>query len=409
MKTKTLVVAGGGAAGFFAAINAAEMSSGLQVILLEKTQKLLSKVRISGGGRCNVTHSCFEPKALIEKYPRGKKELTNGFFQFNPMHTIEWFAQRGVKLKTEEDGRMFPVTDNSETIIQCFLKEAETNNVVIKIGVGIESFSKANEKFTLQLTDRTKLETDFLLIATGGSPSEKNYQWLAQTGHSIIPPVPSLFTFNVPQFGLKGLEGVAVQSAKISLPGTHFKEQGPLLVTHWGISGPAAIRLSAWAAHYFFENNYHVNAEINFIPDQSEEILKEKFNQLRKSSPQKLLQSKIFNELPNRLWERLCELSGINHKTQFANLSNSQLRSIIENLLYFKIEIQGKTTYKEEFVTSGGIDLKNINMKTMESKLTGNLYFAGEVLNVDGITGGFNFQAAWTTAMLAARAIVSRC
>jgi hypothetical protein len=205
------------------------------------------------------------------------------------------------------------------------------------------------------------------------------------------------------------LEGVAIQSAKISLIGTHFKELGPLLVTHWGISGPAAIRLSAWAAHYFFENNYHVHAEINFLPDYTEETLKEKLNQHKKASPQKVVQSKKFNELPNRLWERLCELSGINDKTQYANLSNAQLRSIIEKLLHFKIEIKGKTTYKEEFVTSGGIDLKNINMKTMESKLTGNLYFAGEVLNVDGITGGFNFQAAWTTAMLAARDIASRC
>ncbi len=409
MKTKTLVVAGGGAAGFFAAINAAGMSKSLHVILLEKTQKLLSKVRVSGGGRCNVTHSCFEPKVLIGKYPRGKKELTNGFFRFNPAHTIEWFAQRGVKLKTEEDGRMFPITDNSETIIQCFLKEAEKNNVIIKTGAGIESFSKAGEKFALQLTDRTKLEADFLLIATGGSPSEKNYRWLMQTGHTIIPPVPSLFTFNIPGFGLKGLEGITVQAAKISLTGTNFKEQGPLLVTHWGISGPAAIRLSAWAAHYFFLNNYNVRAEINFLPDFTEETLKKNLNELRKSSPQKLFQSKIFNDLPNRLWERLCELSGINDKTQFANLSNTQLISIVGNLLHFKIEIQGKTTYKEEFVTSGGIDLKNINMKTMESKLTGNLYFAGEVLNVDGITGGFNFQAAWTTAMLAAKEIANRC
>ena len=372
---KHVVIAGGGAAGFFAAINVAALCKNVRVTILEKSNKLLSKVRVSGGGRCNVTHGLYDAKLLTEKYPRGKKELINAFHRFNPTQTVEWFAQRGVKLKTEEDGRMFPVTDSSQTIIDCFLYEAEKYNIEISNGIAVEKILPKENKFILTLNDKTEIAADYFLIATGGSPNANSYNWIKQLGHEIISPVPSLFTFNVPSFSLKGLEGISVEQAQIKLSQTKYTEQGPLLITHWGLSGPAAIRLSAWAANYFFEKNYNVELIINWLPRFSDETLRKELVDFKKSFPQRKMYSKHFNELPVRLWERICELSKIKEETLFANISNAQINLLIENLLRMKFEVKGKTTYKEEFVTCGGVDLKQVNMKTMESKLIPNLFF----------------------------------
>ena len=396
---KSIAVIGGGAAGFFAAIHAAY--NGNDVTIFEKGSSVLNKVRISGGGRCNVTHACFDVNELVKFYPRGAKELIGAFHRFNTNRTIDWFESRDVELKTEDDGRMFPVTDSSQTIIDCLLKEAKRNCVEIKMQCSVISVAKVNEQFVLKFADNTKKNFDVVIVAAGGYPSTKSYDWLRSLGLSIIEPVPSLFTFNIPNSPFKGLEGLSVEEALVTVSDSKFNYSGPLLVTHWGVSGPAVLKTSAFAAQHIHDLGYNFKAIINFIPSLSDDELEELLNQQKKLHPAKKVFSKLFNQLPNRLWERLCTTAGITESVQFANISKQQMQALEKNISAHELNVQGKTTFKEEFVTCGGVDLKEIDMKTMQSKKVPGLFFAGEVLNIDGVTGGFNFQAAWTTGFIA--------
>lgn len=371
-----LIVIGGGAAGFFAAI-AAEGS----VVLLEKTAVLLSKVRISGGGRCNVTHACFDPKELIKNYPRGSKELLGPFHHFQPRDTIQWFESRGVMLKTEEDGRIFPVTDDSETIIECLLSEAKKRGVDIQLRQRILSITKEADGFTIERKDLPPLRCHRLLLATGSGPD--GHAWAQQMGHTIQKPVPSLFTFNIPTSPLKELSGIVIDPVEVSVPG--FSQRGPLLITHFGFSGPAVLKLSAWAARLFAEKDYKLDVTINWLPDLSEEKI---FDMLKFAS------AKPFS-FPNNFWKAFAPATPL-HQT-----SHKILRDLARRLHADTYHVEGKTTHKEEFVTCGGVNLKEVNFKTMESKICSGLYFAGEILDIDGVTGGFNFQNAWTTGYIA--------
>lgn len=400
-----IAVIGGGAAGFFAAIHAA-MHKNTAVILFEKNNKVLSKVRISGGGRCNVMHNCFDVAKLIEYYPRGKKELRNAFARFNSSHTQDWFESRGVELKVEADGRMFPVTDNSQTIVDCLIDEADKNKVAVKLQLGVDSISvNSNDKFDLTFSDGSKSTFDKVIITTGGSPNINSYHWLQQLGHTIIPPAPSLFTFNIPHSPLKGLEGLSVQSAIVKIKDCKHVEQGPVLITHWGISGPAVIKMSAWNARELQKVNYETTVSINWLPEENHESLKRLIEEYRAVHGFRKTFSSSPVDLPNRLWERICDLSKVTITDNYADLSKQKINSIIELLVNMQLQSRGKTTYKEEFVTCGGVSLKEVDMQTMESKKVKGLFFAGEVLDIDGITGGFNFQAAWTTGFLAGSSV----
>ena len=366
-----LIILGGGAAGIFAACNAPG-----KVLLIEKTAQLLSKVRISGGGRCNVTHHCFDPKELVKNYPRGHKELLGPLYKFGPQETIDWFAKRGVKLKTEKDGRMFPVTDSSETIINCLLKNVKAE---IRTRTRIQKIIRTVEGFELD-----QLKTKKLLLATGSS--HKGHTIAKEFGHTIIDPVPSLFTFNVPNSPLKELSGISVPT-KITLD--NFTQTGPLLITHFGFSGPACLKLSAFAARHLAEKKYCATLKINWLPEFT-------IDQIKNANPKKQLSS--INLLPKSLWKALIGPLG---EKKIGTLSNKNLEQLKEKLQNDSYQVQGKTTNKEEFVTCGGISLREVNFKTMESKLCPGLYFAGEILDIDGVTGGFNFQNAWTTSFYA--------
>lgn len=402
MKEIRVAVIGGGAAGFFSAINCAASHQNCAVTIFEKSNKLLAKVRISGGGRCNVTHACFDPARLADFYPRGKKELRGPFSRFNTQHTLDWFKERNVKLKTEDDGRMFPVTDSSETIIQCLMQEAEHHHVQIKLQHSLEKIEKNdNNTFALTFQNGEQYNFDKVIVTTGGSPNIKSYDWIESLGHTITPPVPSLFTFNIPSSPLKGLEGISVPTAIINLPEAKLKEQGPLLITHWGISGPAVIRLSALAARWLKEKDYFTIVYLNWIGEYNEASLLETLIAMKeKQGNKKVVSSSPFG-LPQRLWERICDLSAIDENLNYADVSNQKIRTLAMMLVNMPLKLRGKTTYKEEFVTCGGVNLKEVNLQTMESRLVPGLFFAGEVLDIDGITGGFNFQSAWTTGWLA--------
>jgi len=397
-----LIVIGGGAAGFFGAITAAEMNSKLSILILEKTTKLLSKVKVSGGGRCNVTHHCFEPTPLSKHYPRGSKELKSLFRIFQAKDIVEWFEARGVKLKTEEDGRMFPVTDNSQTIIDCFLDESQKLNIKIKLHSEVRKITTSKNGFILELNGE-EFNARKVLIATGGYNNLQNYQWLKP--FPIINPIPSLFTFNDSHKDFKDLMGVAVASAEVKIAGSKFSETGPLLITHWGLSGPAVIKLSAWAAEYLHERKYEFTALVNWTGTVGEEELRKELQKLNAfHGKQKIFINPLY-KIPSRLWVRLCELAEIDENRTWAELQRRNQNKLVEFMIRCPFEIKGKTTFKEEFVTCGGIDLKSIDLETMESKLVKGIYFAGEALNIDGETGGFNFQAAWTTAYVAAKSI----
>lgn len=383
------VVIGGGAAGIFAAIEAKRAYSKASVILLEKSAVLLSKVRISGGGRCNVTHSCFDPMLLSKNYPRGGKELIGPFHRFQPRDTVEWFQSRGVKLKTEGDGRMFPTTDSSETIIHCLLSEAKKLGVEIAMRQRIEHISKEGEVFLIQLQDN-QIRTPALLLATGSSP--QGYEWAKQLGHTIQEPIPSLFTFNVPTSPLLDLNGISLV-AELRI-GT-FSQTGPLLLTHFGFSGPAAIKLSAWAARALFAKEYRVELIVNWLPNKKLEEIYNELVQLKTISPQKNLSNENLFGLPKNLWKRFAE------DKKIKDIPNKDLRALAEKLHGDSYQVEGKTTNKEEFVTCGGVTLSEVNFQTMESKICPGLYFAGEILDIDGVTGGFNFQNAWTTGFIA--------
>lgn len=401
-----LVVIGGGAAGFFGAIQAAEMKPGLKVLILEKSNKLLAKVRISGGGRCNVTHHCFEPIALAHHYPRGEKPLKSLFNIFQAKQTVEWFASKGVKLKIEEDGRMFPVTNNSETIIECFLEQAKRLKIKIEISKGVTSIEPKENQFNITCQQGDVISTKKILIATGGNPTRQGYEWMANLHHTIIDPLPSLFTFNDVEKKFSDLMGIAVATAEVRIAGTKFSQEGPVLITHWGLSGPAVIKLSAWAATYLHEKKYQFTALVSWVGATKEEAFRAQLAEHKsKRGKQKVITNPLF-ALPQRLWFRLCELSEIGEEKIWAELPQKNLNKLVEFLIRCPFQIKGKTTFKEEFVTCGGVDVKEIDLERMESKKIKNLFFAGEVLNIDGETGGFNFQAAWTTAFVAARGIV---
>jgi predicted Rossmann fold flavoprotein len=407
-----VAVLGGGAAGFFGAIACAEANPDLQVLLLEKTGKLLSKVRISGGGRCNVTHACETAAQLVAHYPRGSKQLKSAFQQFGVADTMAWFAKRGVTLKTEADGRMFPTTDSSETIARSLEDAARRASVRIITNVSVDEIQPLPEGgFQLKLSGSgaiqfgATLHVSRLLIATGGNPKSANYDWLRAFGHTIAEPVPSLFTFNVPDSPLSELMGVSVPQARVVLAGEKLQYEGPLLVTHWGVSGPAVLKLSAWGARRLSELGYVGTALVNWIPTFSEETLRPWLQQFRQENGKKTVAANPQFGLPQRLWRNLTEQAGIGPELRWSDVPAKAQNRLLELLLRSPLAVRGKTTYKEEFVTCGGISLDEIDLKTMQSRRVPGLYFAGEVLDIDGITGGFNFQAAWTTGFLAGHAM----
>ncbi len=398
-----LIVIGGGAAGIFAAICTKASNADAKVAVLEKSAVLLAKVRVSGGGRCNVTHACFEPKLLVKNYPRGEKELLGPFHTFQPRDTVDWFESRGVKLKTEADGRMFPVTDSSETIINCLLQEAKTLGVEIHLRQRIQSVLHSEGGFELQLKEGKNWRCKQLLLATGSSA--EGYAWAEQLGHTVQKPVPSLFTFNVPTSPLKQLSGISVQSVELKIRGSALTQKGPLLITHFGFSGPAALKLSAWGARYLHEKAYKVELAINWLPELTQEELLTQLLKFKAHFPNKSLASESSFALPKNLWK---ELLGESFAKRLADISHKDLQNLAQKLHEDVYQVDGKTTNKEEFVTCGGVTLKEVNFKTMKSKLCPGLFFAGEILDIDGVTGGFNFQNAWTTAYLAGQAITTR-
>jgi predicted Rossmann fold flavoprotein len=407
MNKKRLVVIGGGAAGFFCAVNAARQNAALEVVILEKSNKLLSKVRISGGGRCNVTHHCFSIADMIKKYPRGAIFLKKSFHHFFTTDTINWFKERGVELKAEADGRMFPVSNTSQTIIDCLMKEANKYSVEIMMNAEVATVKYTDEVFTLQLAGERKLTADYICIASGGYPKAAQFQWLKNLGHTIEEPVPSLFTFNMPGNTITALMGVSVERAVVKIIGSKLSEEGPLLITHWGMSGPAVLKLSAWGARELQLKEYTFSIAVNWIPEYNENTAREKIQQLRFDiAAQKIVNRNPFG-LPNRLWEYLLQQSGVKEEWRWADLPAKEQNRLIKNLCTQEFNVKGKTTFKEEFVTAGGIVLSEIDSSTMQSKIVPHLYFAGEVLNVDGVTGGFNFQNAWTTGWIAAKAITN--
>lgn len=397
-----VAIIGGGAAGFFSALSVKEHHPNSKVTIFEKSNKLLSKVKVSGGGRCNVTHACFSPSQLSKSYPRGGKHLKKAFSVFQTKDTIEWFSRRGVELKAEEDGRMFPTTDNSQTIIDCFLKEASQKNIKILEQSPIRKIVPEKEGYTLHLEGRSE-HFNKVIIATGGSPKMSGFYWLQQLGHSISPPLPSLFTFNIPSDQVKILMGLVVENATVRIQGTKLSHSGPVLITHWGMSGPAILKLSAWGARELAENNYNFNIQINWLSIKSDEDANEIIdNELPHMRKKKIMNACPF-ELPNRMWKFLLEKVGINPDSVWLELSKKNRNKLLNILLNDIYEVKGKTTFKEEFVTCGGIKLSDISFTSMESRVCKNLYFAGEVLDIDGITGGFNFQGAWTTGYIAGK------
>ena len=405
MNKKKLVVIGGGAAGFFCAVNAARMNPGLQVTILEKSTKLLSKVRVSGGGRCNVTHALFDIVEMSKRYPRGQNFVKKNFHQFFTTDTINWFEERGVRLKPEKDGRMFPVTDSSQTIIDCLMLEAKKFGVEIRMNAEVKGVAVDNPEFAINLSDNERLFASYLVLATGGYPKASMFDWLNNLGHTFSEPVPSLFTFNLPKHPVTGLMGVSVEKARVKIEGTKLTEEGPVLITHWGLSGPAILRLSAWGARELAAKSYDFSAHINWLPDYNEQSLKETFTQLRTTQSIKKIVNHNFGNLPARLWQFILQQSGVKEEGRLADLPVKTENILIKNLVDYVVAIKGKTTFKEEFVTSGGISLNEVDANTMMSRKNKNLFFAGEVLDVDGITGGFNFQHAWTSGWVAAKTI----
>ena len=404
MKKIKVGIIGGGAAGFFAAINCAEMNPDNEIIILEKSSKLLSKVKVSGGGRCNVTHACFNNNELIKNYPRGSKELKNAFTVFSASHTVEWFKKRGVQLKTEEDGRIFPASNDSQTIIDCFQHEAKKYRIQILLNSPVQKIRKEDGKFILEVNGKDLL-FDKVLIAAGGYPKLDSYNWIKQPGHEIIPPVPSLFTFNIPHSRFEGLQGISVEKGTVKIMGSKAEQSGPVLITHWGLSGPCILRLSAWEARAFHSLNYNFKTFINWIPEYNEDRLRDYLINHKSEHPKKFVVTNPLFNLPRRLWERITEIAEIEAGIKWGDMPNKKINKLLEELIRSGMEVKGKTTFKEEFVTCGGVSLKDVNFSTMESKKCEGLYFAGEILDIDGITGGFNFQAAWTTGYIAGKAM----
>jgi predicted Rossmann fold flavoprotein len=398
-----VAVLGGGAAGFFAGISCKEHHPEAQVTLFEKSTKLLSKVKVSGGGRCNVTHACFTVSQLVKHYPRGQKTLRKAFDIFQATDTVRWFESRGVPLKTEEDGRMFPVTDDSQTIIDCLHTEAQKLGIVIRTKSPVMGISTLPQGFQLSCANQNTSAYDKVIVATGGSPKREGFDWLKTLGHTIESPVPSLFTFNCPDEPITELMGLSVEHASVWIEKTKLRQEGPVLITHWGISGPAVLKLSAFGARVLHEMQYHFTAHVNWLGSINEAKAREIIaGELESAHLRKIKNSRPF-DLPARLWHYLIELAGIGEDTRWTDLRKEHRNKLIKYLTNHEFDVRGKTTFKEEFVTCGGVSLADVDMETMESKVCPGLYFAGEVLDIDGVTGGFNFQAAWTTGFIAGK------
>ena len=395
-------VIGGGAAGFFSAIRAAECSPVAEVELLEKSNKVLGKVKVSGGGRCNVTHHAAYASDLLPHYPRGKNFLKKVFGKFKATDTVAWFEERGVTLKVEEDGRMFPITDDSQTVVDCLEQEARKFGVKVRLGAGVVGLSVQDDgSFRVALQKGTEKVFDRLVVCTGGYPKEDSYHWLMETGHTLVPPVPSLFTFNIPKSPLKGLEGVAVSRAEVRVEGTKLQYDGPLLVTHWGISGPAVLKTSAWGARILAEANYAATVQVRWTPGLSEEEVRSHMEAYGQEHPKRLVGKYPMFDLPKRLWQRLVVVAGVGDETPWGEVGKKGRNKLVEWLWRAPLAVVGKTTFKEEFVTAGGIALEEVNPQTLESRKVPGLFFAGEVLDIDGVTGGYNFQSAWSTGWVA--------
>lgn len=405
MKPTRVAIIGGGAAGFFAAITCAEALGGRgEVTLLEATAHLLAKVKVSGGGRCNVTHACFDPAELVQRYPRGGRELLGAFHRFQPRDTIAWFAARGVATKTEEDGRMFPITDDSATIAECLLDAARRAGVGIRTQTAVRAVERTALGLKLTLSAGEPLLCDRLILATGGNKASGGLAIAESLGHAIVPPVPSLFTFNIQDPRLADISGVSVENVEAALIGTKLRTQGPLLVTHWGLSGPAILKLSAWGAREFAERAYRCEVGLNWVPGSKRDALLAQLTHLRQAEARKQIGTFSPVPLPQRLWEKLVAAAGIATTTPWAHVTNPALQSLVGQLTDARFAVEGKSTFKDEFVTCGGVKLSEVDFRTMESRLCPGLHFAGEVLDIDGITGGFNFQNAWTTGYLAGTA-----
>ena len=402
-----VAIIGGGAAGFFAALSCREHHPQARVVLYEKTGKLLAKVKISGGGRCNVTHACFTTSQLVKHYPRGGKSLKKLFAHFGPQDTVDWFRQRGVTLHTEADGRMFPITNRSQTIIDCLVQEAQRLGVIIRTNTPVQAIHPSGSKYQLTVGDRytetDQVAADYVIVATGGSPKLSGLDWLAALGHTIQSPVPSLFTFNMPQETITKMPGLSVDSAIVRISGSKLVNEGPLLITHWGMSGPAVLKVSAWGARVLNERDYQFPVQINWLGRTNEEELRsELLRQLPAMGKRRVANKNPFG-LPQRLWLYFLARAGVNPDTPWAEMSKKSRNSLLKVLLNDTYTVSGKTTFKEEFVTCGGVDLSDVNLRTMESKVCPGLYLAGEVLDIDGVTGGFNFQAAWSTGYVAGK------
>jgi len=401
MITVDVLIIGGGAAGFFTAINLAEFNPKLKIVILERGNKVLTKVRVSGGGRCNVTHAEFIPSELVLNYPRGEKELLGPFHQFTTGDTIEWFENKGVSLKTEEDGRMFPLTDSSQTIIDCFMNEVKKHGIEVLLQESVKNIRTEGGRWKV-FTENEEFKTDNLVMATGSNT--KIWKMLEELGHSIVPPVPSLFTFNIMDERIKNIPGVVVKDVEVKVLDTNLWSEGPLLITHWGMSAPSILKLSSFGAIELAKKDYNFKIEINFIRQGHDDCLS-RLKVFKQEMPKKSVHGTPQFELPKRLWRKLIEASGIDKATRWADINKNQLETLTKQLTKANFSVNGKSTFKEEFVTAGGIDLKEVNFKTFESKLFKNLYFAGEILNIDAVTGGFNFQNAWTGGYIVAKSI----
>jgi len=403
LRNADVVIIGGGAAGFFTAINAAEKNPKQKIIILERGKEVLTKVKVSGGGRCNVTHAEFLPKELARNYPRGEKELLGPFHTFMTGDTIDWFAKRGVVLKIEEDGRMFPVSDSSQTIIDCFLTETKRLGVEVLLNQSVKEIQKVADSFVLT-TSSERFYAKKIVVATGSNP--KIWKLLEDLGHAIVPAVPSLFTFNVKDSRIIDLPGISTEASVKVLDAkgkTVLENNGPLLITHWGMSGPAILKLSAWGARLLAPLHYRFSIKVNWLNDLSEETVFEVFKELRITQGKQTIFKYAQFGLPKRLWQNLVKATGVNETLTWAEATREILQNLANQLTAGTFEVHGKSTFKEEFVTAGGVDLKEVNFKTFESRICKNLYFAGEVLNIDAITGGFNFQNAWTSGFIVAQ------
>lgn len=400
-----IAIIGGGAAGTFAAIQAKENYPKAEVVIFEKSQKLLSKLKISGGGRCNVTNGVETIDELLKAYPRGGKRLKKLFHQFNNQHMIKWLEDRGIPLVVQEDVCVFPKSQDSDSIINCFLEEADRLNIRIELGKGIAALKQVGEQIELSFVKEDIADQIFdkVIITTGGSPQRKGLEWLENLGHKIEEPVPSLFTFNMPKETITKLMGIVVENAMVNIQGTKLKSEGPLLITHWGMSGPAVLILSSFGARLLSEKNYEFKVQVNWVHEVNNEFVKEELDKIIREHPKKKLGNFRPYLLPERLWLYLLEKSELSEEKIWAEVGKKAINKLITILTNDTYQVKGKTTFREEFVTCGGVSLESIDFTTMQSRVIKNLYFAGEVMDVDAITGGYNFQNAWTTGFIAGK------